>query len=82
MWGYKMLEHVLSFVSFIVLLLCLSLIFSFAWNERTYEDKRVTVQILYEKESDMKENVTSNGKKPQQKASTLSLASCGVWKAR
>ena len=77
-----MLEHVLIFVSFIVLLLCSSLIFSFAWNERTYEDKMVTVKTLYEKESDMEENVTSNGKKPQQKASTLPLGSCGVWKAR
>lgn len=44
-----MLEHVLIFVSFIVLLLGLSLIFSFAWNERMYEDKMVTVKTLYER---------------------------------
>lgn len=38
----------------------------------------VIVKTLYKKKSDMKENVTSNGKKAQQKASILSLTSCRV----
>lgn len=38
-WGYKSLEHIFIFVSFIVLLLCLSSIFSFALNEIMSEEK-------------------------------------------